>query len=338
MSAVPLSILDRANTRLVDGNSVDASIILQEVTTRAQAAEALGYRRFWVAEHHSVPGIVGSTPTLFLAHLASATSTIRLGTGGIMVPSHQPLVIAEQIGTLQALYGSRIDAGLGASVGFTKPVREALRHSANAKDHFFDDVDEIIAYLDGTASITAYPQNESRTELHVLTGGGSAEFAATRGMGLVLGGPSVTRGLTTHEDHSPMAADYREQFVSATPRRQRSHVIASVNVATAESTTAAQQLVLSEAWALTQSRSTGIFGPLEDPGTIDLSNLSDQQRRRLNRALQTTIYGTPDEVVQQLDAVVAYTEADEVMVTGNIWDPAAQLASDQLLLKAWQDR
>lgn len=335
MSAVPLSILDRANTRLVDGRPIDASIILHEVTTRAKAAETLGYQRFWVAEHHSVPGIVGSTPTLFLAHLASATSSIRLGTGGIMVPSHQPLVIAEQIGTLQALYGSRIDAGLGASVGFTKPVREALRHSANAKDHFFDDVDEIIAYLDGTATITAYPQDESRTELHVLTGGGSAEFAATRGMGLVLGGPAVTRGLTSDEDHSPVAAKYRDHFMT-TSRSQRPHVIASVNIATAESTDAAKQLVLSEAWALTQSRSTGVFGPLEDPDTIDLSNLSAQQRRRLDRALQTSIYGTPDEVVDQLEAVVAYTQADEVMVTGNIWDPAAQLTSDQLLLEAWR--
>ena len=338
MSAVPLSILDRANTRLVDGRPVDASVILQEVTARAQAADTLGYQRFWVAEHHSVPGIVGSTPTLFLAHIASATSTIRLGTGGIMVPSHQPLVIAEQIGTLQALYGTRIDAGLGASVGFTSPVREALRHSANAKEHFFDDVDEILAYLDGTAAITAYPQDESRTELHVLTGGGSAEFAATRGMGLVLGGPAVTRSLTTQEDRSPVAAKYREQFVAAMPRNQRPHVIASVNVATADSTSAAKQLVLSEAWALTQSRSTGVFGPLEDPGTIDLSNLSAQQQRRLDRALESTIYGTPAEVVEQLEAVVAYTEADEIMVTGNIWDPAAQLTSDQLLLEAWLAR
>ena len=86
MSAVSLSILDRANTRMVDGQPVDASTILSEVTDRARAAEALGYQRFWVAEHHSVPGIVGSVPTLLLAHLASVTSTIRLGTGGIMVP------------------------------------------------------------------------------------------------------------------------------------------------------------------------------------------------------------------------------------------------------------
>ncbi|GAA4480040.1 MsnO8 family LLM class oxidoreductase [Enteractinococcus fodinae] len=338
MSAVPLSILDRANTRLVDGRPVDASVILQEVTTRAQAAETLGYQRFWVAEHHAVPGIVGSTPTLFLAHLASATSTIRLGTGGIMVPSHQPLVIAEQIGTLQALYGTRIDAGLGASVGFTKPVREALRHNTNAKEHFFDDVDEVLDYLDGTAAITAYPQDESRTELHVLTSGGSTEFAATRGMGLVLGGPSVTRGLTSPGERSPVAAQYREQFVAATSRNQRPHVIASVNVATADSTSAAQQLVLSEAWALTQSRTTGVFGPLEDPATIDLSALSAQQQRRLDRALESTIYGTPDEVMEQLEAVVAYTQADEIMVTGNIWDPAAQLTSDQLLIEAWLAR
>lgn len=338
MSAVSLSILDRANTRMVDGQPVDASTILSEVTDRARAAEALGYQRFWVAEHHSVPGIVGSAPTLLLAHLASATSTIRLGTGGIMVPSHQPLVIAEQIGTLQALYGSRIDAGLGASVGFTKPVREALRHSVDAKDRFFDDVDEMIAYLDGTADVTAYPQDQSATELHILTGGGSAAFAATRGTGLVLGGPAVTRALESTGEDSPAPARYRERFVSNTPRNQRPHVIASVNIATAASRGAARQLVLSEAWALTQSRSTGVFAPLEDPGTIRADTLSPRQRRRLDQALESSIYGTPDEVVEHIERVVAYTHADEVMVTGNIWDPAAQQASDKLLIEAWSAR
>src|SRR5690625_2564149 len=338
MITVPLSILDRANTRVVNWETVEAPQIFAEVTARAQAAEALGYHRFWVAEHHSVPGIVGSTPTVFLPHLAAATSRIRLGTGGIMVPSHQPLVIAEQIGTLQALYGSRIDIGLGASVGFTKPVRTALRHTPDAKEHFRDDVDELISYLDGTAGITAYPQDYSRTELFILTGGGSAGFAASRGLGLVLGGPCVTNGLKTSDKHSPVVAQYRESFVASKPRNQSSYVIASVNIATASTHQEAERLVLSEAWALTQSRSTGVFAPLEDPREIRLETLSAQQRRRLDRALATTIYDTPDEVIEHLDAVVAYTQADEILLTGNIWDPEAQRASDRLLMDAWRAR
>lgn len=338
MSSVPLSILDRANTRLVDGKTVDAATILNEVTVRAQAAETLGYQRFWVAEHHSVPGIMGSTPTILLAHLASATSRIQLGTGGIMVPSHQPLAIAEQIGTLQALYGSRIEAGLGASVGFTKPVRAALGQSADAKDYFRDDVDELLAYLDGTGDITAYPPDASRTQLYILTGGGSAEFAASRGLGLVLGGPSVTDGLEASTGQSPAPEKYRQHFEKAPGRNQEPYVIASVNIAVADSTQAAEDLVLSEAWALTQSRSTGVFEPLEDPRQIRDETFTDQQRRRLHRTLKTTVYGTPQSVVEQLQAIVAYTNADEIMVTGNIWEPSAQRDSDQRLMEAWSNR
>src|SRR5699024_1710416 len=150
---------------------------------------------FWVAEHHSVPGIAGSAPTLLLPHLAEATSAIPLGTGGIMVPSHQPLVIAEQLGTLPALYGGRIDAGLGSSVGFTKPVRAGLRQTADATGHFTHAVACLIRYSEAPAEITAAPRHYGQTDLYVLTGGGSAAFAASRGIGLVLGGPAVTDGL-----------------------------------------------------------------------------------------------------------------------------------------------
>ncbi len=336
MSPVPLSILDRANTRVVKGQTVTARHIFAEVTSRAQAAEYLGYHRFWVAEHHSVPGIAGSAPTLLIPHLAAATSTIRLGTGGIMVPSHQPLVMAEQIGTLQALLGPRFDAGLGASVGFTKPVRAALRQADDAKAQFPDDVDHLIAYLDDTAKITAYPQDDAQTELFVLTGGGSAEFAAQRGMGLVLGGPAVTNGLRPDSGRNTVTQTYRDSFVASSHRPQRPYVIASINVAVAETRAAAEDLALSEAWALTRSRSIGVFQPLEDPAEIRSREPTPQEYRRLGRALATTIYGTADDVVEQLQRVLEYTQADEMMVTGNIWDPAEQQASDRLLIEAWQ--
>lgn len=335
MSPVPLSILDRANTRITDGQTVDASQIFAEVTARARHAEELGYRRFWVAEHHSVPGIAGSAPTLLLPHLAAATSTIRLGTGGIMVPSHQPFVIAEHIGTLQALYGSRIDAGLGASVGFTKPVRAALQQTADAKDFFHEDVDRLISYLDGTGEITAYPQDRSQTQLYMLTGGGSASFAATRGAALVLGGPAVTRGLHTTEQPNGVTAEYHRHFVPAPQRNQQPYVIASINIAVANSQAEAAALVLSEAWALTRSRSIGVFQPLEDPAVIRDAEPSAQQQRRIDRALASTIYGTPERVVGQIHRVLDYTQADEIMVTGNIWDPTAQQESDRLLMEAW---
>src|SRR5699024_5827284 len=158
-------------------------------------AAQLCFDRVCVPDPHSVPGIPGSAPTLLLPHLAEAASAIPRGTGGIMVPSPQPLVIAEPLGTLHALYGGRIDAGLGSSAAFTRPVRAGLRQAADANEQFTDDVDDLIRYLDGTADITAYPQNYGQTDLYVLTGGGSASFAASRGIGLVLGGPAVTDGL-----------------------------------------------------------------------------------------------------------------------------------------------
>lgn len=335
MSTVPLSILDRANTRMVNGRMNDTADVFAQLTTRAQAAEQLGYHRFWVAEHHSVPGIAGSAPTLLAAHLASATSSIRIGTGGIMVPSHRPLVIAEQIATLQALAGGRFDAGLGASLGFTQPVRQALGQAADAKARFPDDVDEVLAYLHATAQITAYPQDAARTQIFILTGGGSAEFAATRGLGMVLGGPAVTNGLkATRDINGPMIA-YRNSFASDAHRGQQPHIIASVNVAVAETHQAAEDLVLSEAWALTRSRSIGVFQPLEDPAVIRAMHSTQQQQRRLANALATTIYGTQDGVVAQLHRVLAYTRAHEILVTGNMWDPAAQRTSDRLLAEAW---
>ncbi|WP_022870458.1 MsnO8 family LLM class oxidoreductase [Yaniella halotolerans] len=338
MSSVPLSILDRANTRVQHDQTVGAPQIFAEVTSRARHAEQLGYHRFWVAQHHSVPGIAGSAPTVLLAHLAEATSHIRVGTGGIMVPSHQPFIIAEQLGTLQALYPNRVDAGLGASVGFTKPARAALRQQADAKEHFADDVDELLGYLDTTGAITAYPQDRSQTPIYLLTGGGSAQFAASRGIGLVLGGPAVSRGLRASGEINQTVVDYREAFVQATPRGQQPHVIASINVAVADSREAARQLVLSEVWALTRSRSIGVFEPLEDPAAISAEHDSAQQRQRVERALASTIYGTPEDVVAQLALVLRYTLADEIMVTGNIWDPEAQQTSDRLLIEAWQQR
>lgn len=331
----PLSILDRANTRIVDGQTIDARQVFAEVTRRAQAVEALGYHRFWVAEHHSVPGIAGSAPTLLLPHLASATSTLRLGTGGIMVPSHQPLVIAEQIGTLQSLFGGRLDAGLGASTGFTKPIRAALRQSDDAAQHFGDDVDAVISYLDGTADITVYPADRSATPLYILTGGGAALFAASRGAGLVLGGPAVTNGLKTTGEHSAPAQEYRRHFVTSPHRRQAPWVIASVNIAVAPTRREAEDLLLSEAWAMTHARRSGVFSPLESPAVIRQQSPSQQQQRRIDRVLTSSIYGTPVEVIQQLEAVLNYTGADELLVTGNAWDLTAQSRSDELLIRAW---
>src|SRR4051794_33932459 len=146
-----LSLLDRARTRAGEPDSA----ALTAVVARAEDAEELGFDRFWVAEHHGVPGVAGAAPAVLLAALAGRTTSIRLGSAGVMLPHHQPLVVAEQFATLSAFAPGRIDLGLGRSPGFTAPVRRALRETER---DFPADLAELRAFLCGTAEITVHPQ------------------------------------------------------------------------------------------------------------------------------------------------------------------------------------
>ena len=181
-SAIPLSLLDRALTR----TGVPDATILTEVVERARAAEDLGFHGFWVAEHHAVPGIAGSAPTVLAAAIAGATSRMRVGTGGIMVPAHPPFIIAEAIAVLTALHPDRLDWGLGASLGFTSAVRRVLLQSDDAADRFGDDVTRILEALDGASPVTLRPEPTTPARLHVLTGGARLPLAAGSGLGAVM--------------------------------------------------------------------------------------------------------------------------------------------------------
>lgn len=357
-SRIPLSILDRANNRhTVPGKTssnqptelVPESQILGDVITRAQHAESLGYHRFWVAEHHSVPGIAGSVPGILMSAIASATETIRIGSGGIMVPTHMPLVTAEQIATLSALFPGRIDAGLGSSVGFTKAVRQALGQQDDARFNVPEMIADIIAYLDGkhtpTTPVTAYPQDFSRTPVFILASHRSIPLAAQLGAGVVIGGPGITAALANPEadgsSAGPQAIDlYRKNFVPSA-RNQAPHVMISTNITVAETQQEAEDLMLSEAWAMVESKRIGSFEPLKPPALIrkhlDEGNVSAQQRRRLREYLSHAIYGTADHVVQRLTELVEFTGADEVLVTGAVLNFEHRLASDRALIEAWKD-
>lgn len=322
---IPVSILDRANAR---ENETEAESLGRTIQ-RAQRAEELGYRRFWVAEHHGVPGITGSAPTVLMAALAARTSHIRIGSGGVMLPNHQPLIVAEQIATLEALYPGRIDLGIGRSVGFTSGVRKALRQDKQAAGRFEEDLAELIAYLSGTAAITARPRNHSRTPLFVLATGKGIDIAARAGLAVVLGGPALFR----HDDggHAGLRR-YRQSFQ---PSRSYPdpYVIASVNVAVADSTDAARELLLPEAWALARSRTRGEFPALEPVENIDGHNPTDRERALIEDNLATAIYGTAQEVAEQLDRLIRFTGADELLVTGGAFDTAAQEKSDARLME-----
>lgn len=324
--ALALSILDRANNR---AGATEADV-LAGVVRRAVRAEALGFRRFLAAEHHAVPGIAGSAPTVLAAAIASATENIRVGTAGIMLPDHQPLVVAEQVATLEALFPGRIDIGLGRSTGFTAPIRRSLRQADDAADRFPHDLAELLDLLSGSGGITARPRNDAATPLFVLAGGRSVDVAARYGLGVIVGGPAL---LQPDTDHHEALGRYRRTF-RPSPWLERPHALASVSVAVADTAARARDLALPEAWAQVASRSTGSFGPLQPPAALDPATMTDRERQRLDRALQAVVWGTPGEVAERLAEIARFAGVDEVLLSGGMHDSEAQLRSDRLLAEA----
>jgi luciferase family oxidoreductase group 1 len=319
-----ISILDRANAR--DGfPDADA---LNRVLERAQRAEEWGYHRFWVAEHHAVPGIAGSVPAVLMAAVAARTHSIRVGSGGIMLPNHQPLVVAEQAATLEALHPARIDLGVGRSVGFTPAVRNALRAGKQDAERFEEQLAQLLAYLSGAASVTARPRNDSATPVFVLATGSGIDIAARAGLAVVLGGPAVFR--TNQDGIVPALERYRSRF---RPSRwfQRPFILVSANVAVAATRQAARELLLPEAVALARSRTTGEFAALAPVGPTEWAGLTHREKEAAESSLSTSLYGTASEVRTQVQRLLAASGADELLVTGGAFDVAAQAESDEIL-------
>ncbi|MGQ1797116.1 MsnO8 family LLM class oxidoreductase [Kocuria oceani] len=324
LSDIALSLLDRAATRR---GSTEAET-LARVLDRAQRAEELGYHRFWVAEHHGVPGIAGSAPAVLMAAAAARTRRIRIGSGGIMLPNHQPLVVAEQTATLQALHPGRIDLGVGRSLGFTGAVRDALRTGKEAADRFGDDLAELLAHLSGTAPVTARPRDHAATPVFVLATGAGVDVAARAGLAVVLGGPALFR--PGPEGAAAVLERYRERFRPSSWWPEP-HVVVSANVAVAGTREAARRLLLPEARALAASRTRGEFPALEPAGPADPEVLPDRERRLVEESLAASVHGTAPEVRAGLEQLVARTGADELLVTGGAYDLAAQADSDRRL-------
>ncbi len=320
-----LSILDRANA--VRGLS--EAEVLRGVIDHARHVEDLGFRRFLVAEHHGVPGIPGSQPTVLAAAVAAGTERIRVGTGGIMLPDHQPFIVAEQIGTLEALYPERIDIGIGSSIGFTAPVRAALRQDdvREVKGRFPADLEELLSYLRGDAEITARPFNDARTPIWLLASFRSLMLASRHGLGVIVGGPSlVDRSRTSHESLARYRADFQPSAFTQDPR-----AIVAINVAVADSADRARDLLLPQIWAEVKSRSTGSFEALEHVTDLDVTTLTERERNRVNELFDLSIHGTPRQVREQLDDLFRYAGVDEVLVTGDMSDLDGRSRSEQML-------
>ncbi|CAL9392309.1 hypothetical protein SUDANB95_01276 [Actinosynnema sp. ALI-1.44] len=313
-----LSVLDRSRTRTGVGHAE----ALRETVAFAQAVEALGYHRFWVSEHHGVPGVAGSAPTVLAAAVAAATSRIRVGTGGVMLPNHRPLVVAEQFGVLDSLFPGRIDMGLGRSVGFTEPVRRALgRVDA---DGFEEQVGELLSYFADTAAVRAYPAPGRAVPAFVLATGAGAGVAARLGLPLVIGG---FRG---EEAMVSAIAGYRSSFRPSAWAAEP-YVVVSSAVAVASTTEDAWRLLVPEAWSMAYSRTRGEFPALRAPEDVLSLAMRPRERQYFEEALRGHVFGTPTEVAKALDGLRARTGADEVLVTTSTYDRAALLDSYRLL-------
>ncbi len=321
---VPLSILDLSP--IVEGG--DAAGALRNTLDLARHAEAWGYRRFWLAEHHNMPGIASAATAVVIGHVAGGTSTIRVGAGGIMLPNHSPLVIAEQFGTLESLFPGRIDLGVGRAPGTDQTTAAALRRGAHeGSDAFPQDVMELIAYLGAPQPgqrMRAVPGAGLRVPVWIL---GSSLFGAQ--LAAALGLPYAFASHFAPAQMTPAIEAYRALF-RPSEHLARPYVMLGVNVFAAETEREARRLMTSVQQAFVNLR-TGRPGRLPPPVDDYERGLGPMERAILEQALSCTFAGTPDQVAQGLDAFVARTGADELMVVSQIFDHAARLRSYELV-------
>jgi len=299
----------------------------------ARRAETLGYRRYWLAEHHNMPGIASAATAVALAHIGGGTSRIRIGAGGIMLPNHAPLMIAEQFGTLAALFPGRVDLGLGRAPGTDQPTARALRrHLAGGADSFPQDVVELLHYFQPAApgqAVRAVPGAGLAVDVWIL---GSSTFGAQ--LAAMLGLPFAFASHFAPTDLDRALAIYRERF-QPSERLARPHVMAAATVIAADTDGEARRLFSSLKQSFLSLR-TGMPGPLPPPVDDMESRLDPSARALLDHALSCAVIGSPATVRAGLDAFVRRTGADEVMVTASIFDHGARLRSFEIVAGAFE--
>jgi luciferase family oxidoreductase group 1 len=323
---IPISVLDLSP--IVAGGTAAQS--LQNTLDLARHAEGWGYHRFWLAEHHGMPGVASAATAVVIGHVACGTKTIRVGAGGIMLPNHAPLVIAEQFGTLASLYPGRIDLGLGRAPGSDQTVMRALRRSPASGDSFPQDVVELLSYFRASEpgqAVQAVPGAGVDVPVWIL---GSSLFGAQ--LAAALGLPFA---FASHFAPSMMmqAIDvYRANF-QPSARLAQPYVMLGVNVFAAETDAEARLMFTSLQQAFVNLR-TGRPGPLPPPmGGYD-EMLSPMARLALDEMLSCTVIGSPDTVRDGLQTFVTTTGADELMVASQIFDHEARLRSYEITATA----
>jgi luciferase family oxidoreductase group 1 len=323
---VPFSVLDLAPIR--EGG--DAAQALHNSLDLAQHAERWGYTRFWLAEHHSLPGIASAATSVVIAHVAGGTSTIRVGAGGIMLPNHSPLVIAEQFGTLASLFPGRIDLGVGRAPGSDQPTARALRRSPEAADTFPHDVAELLAYFrpaEPGQVVQAVPGAGLDVPVWIL---GSSLFGAqlAAAMGLPFAFASHFAPTLMWQAIELYRTGFRPSEQLAQP-----YLMLGLNVYAAATDAEARRLFTSHEQAFVNLR-RGRPGRLPPPVDRFGDNLFPQERQMLDEALAYAIVGSPETVRNGLAAFSTRTGADELMITAQIFDHAARLQSFEIAAAA----
>jgi len=320
---IPFSVLDLAP--IARGNS--AGDALRNALSLARHAEKLGYNRYWLAEHHNMVGIASAATAVAIAHVAAGTSTIRVGSGGIMLPNHSPLVIAEQFGTLEALHPGRIDLGLGRAPGTDQRTLRALRRDPEAAENFPQDVLELQAYfgpLQPGQAVQAVPGTGLNVPLWIL---GSSLFGAQ--LAAMLGLPF---GFASHfaPDALMQALEiYRSRF-RPSAQLQKPHAMVGISAVVADTDAEARYLFTSH-----QQSFANIFrgtrGQLPPPIDDIEAYWSPMEKQEASRMLGCAFVGSPDTVRRDLQAFIARTGADELMVAGSVFDHDKRLRSFELL-------
>ena len=321
--SIPFSVLDLSPI----GEGATAADALRHTLELARHAEALGYRRYWLAEHHNMTGIASAATVVVIGHVAAGTRSIRVGSGGIMLPNHAPLVVAEQFGTLEALFPGRIDLGLGRAPGTDSSTSQALRRDlATHAERFPQDVLELQGYFEPAApgqAVRAVPGAGLRVPLWIL---GSSLFGAQ--VAAALGLPFAFASHFAPDALMAALQIYRSRFQ---PSRQleRPHVMVAANVIAADSDEQAGRLFTSLQQAFLRLR-RGVPGPLPAPVDDVRALANDVEWAGLNQSLACSFVGSPQTVARGLQGFLAATRADELILSAHVYEQRARLRSIEL--------
>jgi luciferase family oxidoreductase group 1 len=323
-SCIPISVLDLAPVKA--GGSIASSFA--ETLSLARHAEEWGYHRFWLAEHHNMAGIASAATSVLIGYVAGGTHRIRVGSGGVMLPNHSPLVIAEQFGTLETLYPGRIDLGLGRAPGTDGPTFYALRRRPESSDDFPQQVQELLALLEPAEPgqvVRAVPGSGTRVPVWLL---GSSTFSAQ--LAAILGLPFAFAAHFAPQQMMQAFQLYRANY-RPSERNPRPYAMACIPVVAAETDDEAQLLSTSVRLKFLEIM-RGVKDSLLQPPVLSMAGSEEQDRA--NVMLKELIVGGPQTLEGKLAAFLERTGVDELMISSNVYDHQKQLRSYQLIAEA----